>query len=94
MIDFVRILIDVKMDGSLDNVLFLLEGDGLHEGESHAIPLANAGDASFVDSAEGNIGGSSGQAEAESPAGLVEFFSAFVCALPQLVFASFGGLAL
>ena len=78
----------------MDNVLLLPEGDGLHECESHAVQLANVANASFVDSAEGNIGCGSGEAEAKSPAGLVEFLSAFVGTLLQLILASFGSQAL
>ncbi len=68
--------------------------DGLHEVESDSVDNGNFSNAALVDSAGGNIGSGSGNCEAESPAGLVEFLSTFFSTFFELIFTSRGSLAL
>lgn len=74
--------------------LFHVGLDGGHEVEADAVSHGGSSETVLVDGAKGNIGSGSGEAEAESPAGLGNLFSTFVSTLLKLVLTSTGLLAL
>jgi hypothetical protein len=68
--------------------------NGLHEVEADFIELGNILNAALVDSAGADVGSGSGKTNAEGPAGLGDFLSAFVSTLLELVLTSTVSLAL